>query len=58
MPGKKKKNQDELPPRDQTPLKYGLHDPGKWVDPKCIDDMQGRIFCGVPRLVAVKSKAA
>jgi hypothetical protein len=48
----RKKNYDELPPRD-PPLKYGMADPGKWVDPQRIEDMQARIFCGAARPAAV-----
>jgi hypothetical protein len=45
----RKKNYDELPPQEVTALKYGMTDPGKWVDPQRIEDMQARIFCGAPR---------
>jgi hypothetical protein len=47
----KKKAHDELPPRDQTPLKYGMTDPGRQMDPKRIEDMQARVFYGAARAV-------
>jgi len=48
----RKKNYDELPPRD-PPLKYGMADPGKWVDPARITACIDRVFCGAPRPAAV-----
>jgi hypothetical protein len=39
---------EEPAPRVMTPPKYGMTDPGKRIDPKRIEEMQARIFCGAP----------
>lgn len=35
---------DEQPPRDQTPLKYGMKDPGTRIDPKRVSELIDRVF--------------
>jgi hypothetical protein len=32
------------PPRDQTPLKYGMKDPATWIDPKRVSEFIERVF--------------
>jgi hypothetical protein len=49
MTKRKAEPAEELPPRDMTPLKYGMTDPGTRIHPNRIEEMQARIFCGAPR---------
>jgi hypothetical protein len=45
MTKRKAEPAEELPPtRDTTPLRYGLKDPGTWIDPARIEALIDRVF--------------